>query len=285
MESERNTQALKRAMEGDIQAFQSLFSEFQNQLKSYLYRLVTDRNDAEDLAHDTFIKAFEKVSSFKGKSSFKTWVFQIATNLAYDHLRRFKRWSVDTKKIAKDLVMRNATVREALFAMGQSSLEGTFDMQDHIDHCFTCMGKTLAVEKQVALILKDIYDFSVKEIAIIVEKSHDVVKHLLQDARNTMLDIFDHRCALINKAGVCNQCSELNGMFNPKQNQQEALNRLDLVRGSKKFDREELFSIRARLVKAIDPMRGKGADLQDLLMKCDRMGMGEIPEPPYPELN
>jgi RNA polymerase sigma-70 factor, ECF subfamily len=285
METLPNDQTLKLAMSGDINAFQQLFAEFQNQLKSYLYRLVTDRDDAQDLAHDTFIKAFDKVSTFKGKSSFKTWVFQIATNLAYDHLRKYKRWTVDTKQIAKDLVMNNSTVRDSLFSAGQSSPEGTFDMRDHIDHCFTCMGKTLAVEKQVSLILKDIYDFSVKEIAVIIGKTQDVAKHLLQDARNTMLDIFDHRCALINKNGVCNQCSELNGIFNPKQNQQEALNKLDLVKGSKKFDRQELLAMRTQLVKGIDPLRGKGAELQDLLMKCDRMGMGELPVPKDARLN
>jgi RNA polymerase sigma-70 factor (ECF subfamily) len=141
------------------------------------------------------------------------------------------------------------------------------------------MGKTLAIEKQVVLILKDMYDFSIKEIAIIIDKSQDVCKHLLQDARNTMVTIFDHRCALINKNGICNQCSELNGIFNPKQNQQEVMNQLDLVKGSKKYNREELFELRTKLIKAVDPVRGKGADLQDLLMKCDRMGMGELPIP------
>lgn len=280
-----NEQTLKLAMAGDIHAFQKLYAEFQNHLKSYLYRLLADRNDADDLAHDTFIRAFDKISTFKGKSSFKTWVFQIATNLAHDHLRQYKRWTVNTKELAKGIVMANATVRNHILKVGNESPEGTFEMRDHIDHCFTCMGKTLAIEKQVALILKDVYDFSVKEIALIIDKSQDVVKHLLQDARHTLMDVFDHRCALISKKGVCNQCSELNGMFNPKQNQQEALNHLDLVKGSKKFNREELFDLRLRLIKTIDPLRGKGADLQDLLMKCDRMAMGELPVPADNALN
>lgn len=280
-----NDQTLKLAMGGDINAFQKLFTAFHGQLKSYLYRLVTDRNDAEDIAHDTFIKAFSKISTFEGKSSFKTWVFQIATHLAYDHLRRYKRWTVNTKELAKGIVMRNEIVRNQVLKVGQESPEGTFEMRDHIDHCFTCMGKTLAIEKQVALILKDIYDFSVKEISMILDKTQDVTKHLLQDARHTMMDIFDHRCALIHKNGVCNQCSELNGMFNPKQDQQEALNKLDLVRGSKKFDREALFELRSKLIKAVDPIRGKGADLQDVLMKCDRMAMGELPIPEESRLN
>jgi RNA polymerase sigma-70 factor, ECF subfamily len=84
-----------------------------------------------------------------------------------------------------------------------------------------------------------------------------------------MTDIFDNRCALINKNGVCHQCSELNGWFNPKENQQQALMKLDLVRGSKKYNREELYQIRTSLVKAIDPLRSKGADLQEILLKCN----------------
>ena len=82
---------LKSALAGDINSFQTLFAEFQGQLKSYLYRLLTDRNDVDDLLHDTFIRAFDKISTFNQDSSLKTWVFKIATNLAYDHLRKLKR--------------------------------------------------------------------------------------------------------------------------------------------------------------------------------------------------
>ena len=83
-------ETLKNALGGDINAFQTLFAGFQNQLKSYLYRLLANRNDAEDLTHDTFIKAYEKLATFKGEASLKTWVFQIATHLSYNHLQRQK---------------------------------------------------------------------------------------------------------------------------------------------------------------------------------------------------
>lgn len=267
---------LSKARNGDITAFQTLFSVFQSQLKSYLYRLLANRDDAEDLAHDTFIRAFDKLGSFRGESGFKTWVFQIATHLAYDRLNVRKRWDVDVKSRAKDLCMRNSDVYQAIEQVAQTSGEGAYEMTEHISSCFTCMSKTLAIEKQVVLILKDMYDFSVKEIAMIVDKSVDVIKHLLQDGRHTMMTIFDHRCALINKNGVCHQCSELNGWFNPKQNRQESLNRLDLVRSSTKYDRNTLYTLRTMLVKAVDPMRGRGTVLQDMLMRCDRLAMGEV---------
>lgn len=269
-------ETLQRAKAGDINAFQQLFAAFQPQLKSYLYRLLTNRDDADDLAHDTFIRAFDKLRSFNSDASFKTWVFQIATHLAYDQLKKRRRWTTDVKTRAKDLCLSDPTVYTAIDHVAQASGEGAYDIREHISHCFTCMSKTLAIEKQIGLILVDIYDFAVNEVTIILGKSPDVVKHLLHDARQTMKIIFDQRCSLINKTGVCHQCSELNGWFNPKQNRQEALNRLDLVRGSTKYDRETLFALRTTLVKAIDPTRGQGAALQDMLMRCDRLAMGEV---------
>jgi RNA polymerase sigma-70 factor (ECF subfamily) len=268
---------LKSALEGDINAFQSLFSSFQNQLKSYLYRLLANRNDAEDLAHDTFIKAYEKLPTFKGESSLKTWVFQIATNLSYNYLQRQKRWTPDVSELAKKLVLENSSLRNEIIKVHETAADKKYDMKEHIDTCFTCISKNLPIENQIALMLKDVYDFSVAEICLILDKTEGVVKYLLQDGRKTMTDIFDSRCALVNKQGVCHQCSELNGWFNPKENQQQALMQLDLVKGSKKYNREELYKVRTRLVQAIDPLRSKGSDLQEILLKCNSMAMGETP--------
>lgn len=274
-----NEQILKNALGGDIHAFNTLFSEFQHQLKSYLYRLLANRNDAEDITHDTFIKAFDKLNTFKGESSLKTWVFQIATNLAFTHLKRLKRWTPDVSEQAKNLVLGNPSLRHEIISVHENSPDANYDIKEHIDTCFTCISKNLPIENQIALLLKDVYAFSVNEICQILGKTEGVIKYLLQDGRKTMTDTFDNRCALINKNGVCHQCSELNGWFNPKQNLQEELMKLDLVKGSTKFNRDELYFIRTDLIKAIDPLRSTGADLQDILLRCNRIAMGETPLP------
>jgi len=269
-------EVLKCATAGDINAFQTLFAEFQSQLKSYLYRLLTDRNDVDDLTHDTFIKAFAKISTFNQDSSLKTWVFRIATNLAYDHLRKKKRWQVDAQDRAADLAIGSEEIRRVFWIVHDTSPAGAYEMREHIDYCFTCISKTLPIENQVALILKDIYDFQVREICLILGKTEGVIKHLLNDARNTMTDIFEHRCALINKNGVCHQCSHINEIFNPKQRQQEELMKLELVKASKKYNREELFALRTMLVKAIDPLHASGADFHDAIMRCLKTAIGEV---------
>jgi len=264
---------LQLALSGDINAFQALFSEFQPQLKSYLYRLLANRSDAEDILHDTFIKAFDKIGLFKGTSSLKTWVFQIATNLTYNYLNKRNRWNEDTAEQAKNLVLGNQNLSASIVNINKTSSYGSYEIKEHIDTCFTCIGKTLLIENQIALILKDIYDFSIKEIGQILDKSEGVVKYILQDARKTMIDVFDRRCALVNKKGICNQCSELNGWLNPKQDQQEAINKLSLTKGSTKYDREELYELRKTLVKNIDPLQSPGHELQEALMRCNRIAM------------
>jgi len=268
-------ETLRNALTGDINSFQTLFAGFQNQLKSYLYRLIVDRNDVDDLMHDTFIKAFDKISAFNKDSSLKMWVFKIATNLAYDHLRKLKRWPADAQDQGATLAIGTAEIAQSFRIVHQTSSAGAYEMKEHIDFCFTCISKTLPIENQVALILKDIYDFQVKEICLIMENTEGVVKHLLNFSRDTMTTVFDNRCALVNKNGVCDQCSQLNGIFNPKQDQQEERMKLELVKASKKFNRAELFTLRTKLVKAIDPLHGSGADLQDIIMKCTRTAIGE----------
>lgn len=267
---------LKKALAGDINSFQTLFAEFQTQLRSYLYRLITDRNDVDDLTHDTFIRAFDKIATFNQESSLKTWVFRIATNLAYDHLRKLKRWPADAQDQGAYLAISTPDIAQTFRIVHQTSSAGAYEMKEHIDFCFTCISKTLPIENQVALILKDVYDFPVKEICLILDKTPGTVKHLLEDARETMTTIFDNRCALVNKKGACDQCSQLNGIFNPKQDQQEQRMKLELAKGSTKFDRAELFKLRTTLVKAIDPLQSSGTDLHDIIFRCTKTAIGEV---------
>lgn len=91
-----------------------------------------------------------------------------------------------------------------------------------------------------------------------------------------MTEIFEHRCALINQNGVCHQCSHINEIFNPKQNQQEELMKLDLVKASKKYNRDQRFELRALLVKGIDPLNAAGTDFHEEIMRCLRTAIGEI---------
>lgn len=260
---------LESAKSGDIRSFHSLFSEFQPQLKSYLYRLVANRNDMEDLAHDVFILAYENLKSFRKESSLKTWVFTIATNHARNFLKKRKSWQRNTFNLTRDLAHQQPDVMKALDHAHQFAPQGAFEIREHIDYCFTCVSKMLPLDQQVVLILKDIYEFKVREIAEIMNSTQGTVKHLLLNARKKMVYIFDDTCALVSKKGVCDQCSGLNGKFNPKEDSQQELMKIKFVKEKDRQETHQLYSLRAELVKSIDPLHSTGTDLHEVFMRIN----------------
>lgn len=66
------------------------FEHCRPQLKSYILRITASVEDTEDIVQDTYLKAVSNILAFKGKSSLKTWIFAIASNLAKDNLKAKK---------------------------------------------------------------------------------------------------------------------------------------------------------------------------------------------------
>jgi RNA polymerase sigma-70 factor (ECF subfamily) len=249
------------------------FEKFRPQLKSFILRMTASVEDSEDIVQDTFIKAFRNIQSYQENSSLKTWVFAVASNLCKDFLRSKKLWPETVTDLSKDAAMSSPTFMNQMMEVRTSSQQGDFEIKDHINHCFTCISKTLPVEQQVALLLKEVYEFKVKEIAEIIGATQGVVKHLLFNSRQKMIDIFDKRCSLVSKQGFCHQCSELNGYFNPKHELQKDLLKVEMAKASESKDKDELFDLRMKVVKSIDPFDSPGSALQLLHLKWSKTVM------------
>ncbi|MFN5073837.1 MAG: RNA polymerase sigma factor [Cyclobacteriaceae bacterium] len=243
------------------------FEIYAEQLKSYLYRLTANREDAEDLLHDTFIKAHEKIETFKGNSSLKTWVFSIATNLAKDNHRVKNRWDLDVQDKCKNAAVENPKVAERIVLSFNSQSDLQFEIKEHINYCFTCISKNLTLEKQIAIILKEIYDFKRTEIAEILNVTKGVVKHLLHDGRKELQLKYENRCALINKTGVCYQCAELNDYLQTEKNSTEKIYKLGLSRDKSS---EENLNLRFQIINQINPLNSNGTDLEDTILQILR---------------
>ncbi len=78
--------ALARA--GEEAAYRELIRRYERPLFSLLFRMVRDRELAEDLAQETFVKALNAIESYRPEFKFSSWIFKIANNAAIDHLRR-----------------------------------------------------------------------------------------------------------------------------------------------------------------------------------------------------
>jgi RNA polymerase sigma-70 factor (ECF subfamily) len=251
------------------------FESFRDQLESFILRMTASRQDTQDIVQDAYLKARAKVDTFKGRSSIKTWVFAIASNLARDFLRSQKRWPENVTDISKDAALQNPVFFQEAMQIAQTSPQGQFEIREHIALCFACVSRSLPLEQQLVLLLKEVYGFKVKEIAQIIDQSESMVKYYLREGRSKMIEVFDHRCSLINKEGICYQCTELNGIFNPRQDAQEELVKIKMVRDAESGDKEQLFDLRMQVLREIHPFKSGAAELQLHHLEHNRQVMEE----------
>ncbi len=242
--------------------FNQEFESIAGQLKSYILRITASITDAEDIVQDTYIKALDKLDTFRGQSTLKTWVFTIASNLAKDNLRAQKRWTENVTDITKAAAISSKHFFQDAMNIRMTSPQGHFEIKEHIAFCFTCISKSLPLEQQLCIFLKDVYDFKVSEITVILNSNEPMVKYYLNAGRTKMANLFEGRCALINKEGVCHQCSELSGIFNPKQRVQEEIMKIEMAKEVGKADKDRLFDLRMNIMREIDPFQSKASSLQ-----------------------
>lgn len=82
---------VRAACAGDETAFNTLARQYRRELHIHCYRMVASFDDAEDLVQETFLRAWQKRASFEGRSSYRTWLYRIATYATLDFIERAKR--------------------------------------------------------------------------------------------------------------------------------------------------------------------------------------------------
>ena len=80
-----------QAQQGDIHAFDRLVERYHGKIYSLTYNMTSNREDAEDLTQEIFVKAFQALPRFKGKSSFYTWLYRIAVNKTINYRKKRNR--------------------------------------------------------------------------------------------------------------------------------------------------------------------------------------------------
>jgi RNA polymerase sigma-70 factor (ECF subfamily) len=81
---------IRRARNGDLEAYDDLVKRYQERIYATIYHMTSNHEDASDLAQDSFIKAYQALKSFKGGSSFYTWLYRIAVNKTINFLKQRK---------------------------------------------------------------------------------------------------------------------------------------------------------------------------------------------------
>ena len=81
---------VKRARRGDLAAYDELVKRYQQRIYATIYHMTSNHEDANDIAQDAFIKAYQALKSFKGGSTFYTWLYRIAVNKTINFLKQRK---------------------------------------------------------------------------------------------------------------------------------------------------------------------------------------------------
>ncbi len=259
MVSSSEVALIERAKSGDRPAFGKLYEPLAKPLASFLYRMIAVRQDAEDLAQDAALVALEGVEKIPEGISFRAWLFRLALREAMNYLGGAKQWSPEALMEAGRRATEEAGVRRKLQQLHKSRIRTTYDIREHVDFCFTFMGRTLPPHEEAALLLTEIYGLPVSEVAAILEISNEAVEFRRQHARRALIDCYESRCSLINKAGSCTQCASLHTvLYEDRRRTEQALFEIELEQRPTPAERASSFEQRLAIVRAIDPLHAAG---------------------------
>jgi RNA polymerase sigma-70 factor, ECF subfamily len=196
---------------------QSVLEPVRRELTAYLCRLVLRPSVAEELTQAAFLRALEFIDTVpREPERARAWVFRVATNLAFDEL---KRHSNKRETLVADI--RAAAEADPDFMARSRELVGTPETKaiarEHVAACFACVLGNLAPQRAASVLLREISGFSVEETSEILDATPAQVKNWLQEGRATMTAKYEDTCALVRKEGVCHQCVELDGFMQAGQ--------------------------------------------------------------------
>ena len=174
---------LKGLCSGEETAYELLISRFERPVFNLVSRLSDDRADTPDVVQEVFLKVFRNVGSFRGDSSFKTWIYRIAVNEARNHRRWFGRHRRQEVGLDTGSGQANGCL-EWLTDPGRSPLEQTLDHETEA-LIETALGE-LNPNFRAALVLREIEGLSYEEIAEILEISLGTVKSRILRGREAL---------------------------------------------------------------------------------------------------
>lgn len=177
-----DTVLVDRAREGDYAAYEELIRRYQRKIYALVYNMTSNKEDAEDLVQDVFVKAYTSLKSFKGDSSFYTWAYRIAVNRTINFLKKRKRdpamslddldQAVERDPAYVELRARESPVRDA----------GLSELQKKLNEAL----QTLSEKHRTVVVMHDIQGVPHEEIAKMLGCSEGTVRSRLFYARQQL---------------------------------------------------------------------------------------------------
>ena len=182
------------ARDGRERAFRELIGRYQRPVFSLIYRIVRDREKAEDLAQDSFVKVLNAIDRYDPQYKFSSWIFKIAHNTALDHLRRKEpeTLSLDGSPHARTAAeVEASTITPASHDENPEQFTANRELGGEIE---AAMG-TLRHEYRTAILLCHVEGRPYEEIAEIMDVPLGTVKTYIHRGRKELMQRLEHlRC-------------------------------------------------------------------------------------------
>lgn len=163
---------VKRCLAGDLKAFETLLERYQKPVFNIALRVLSNTDDAADVTQATFVKAYEKLTSYDSRYKFFSWIYRIAVNTSLNFLEQKKRSDL----LGDEDVSEGDRLEEELHAA-----ERVEKLEDAI--------LNLAIEYRVVIVLRHFHDLSYEEMGMILDLPEKTVKSRLFTARQMLKDL------------------------------------------------------------------------------------------------
>ncbi len=197
---------LAAALRGNAEEFSRLTEPHRRELQVHCYRILGSLTEAEDMVQETFLHAWKRLSTFQGRSSFRAWLYKIATNACFDTLdkrRRQRRLPSSVYPAAdpraplapppREISWLEPFPDEWLVDQAAINPEARYSTYESISLAFLAALQTLPPRQRAVLILMDVLDWSAQETADLLGTSVSAVASALHRARSTMLKQYPKR--------------------------------------------------------------------------------------------
>ena len=168
---------LQRARKGDASAFERLYRLHSGRVRCMCLRMVANSAEADDLTQEAFLRAFRKIGTFRGESSFATWLYRLSFNVVLGALRKKKPHSEATGLLSSDTEADTKAIEEQTASPDPShvGLPDRLNLDRAVQH--------LSAAQKIAFELHDVRGYKHTEIAEIMDWSINTSKGQLHRAR------------------------------------------------------------------------------------------------------
>lgn len=191
LQAEEEAALVSRSRAGDAEAFDALVTAYSGLVYNVALRQLGDREEALDLSQEVFLRVYRNLASFRGESSFKTWIYRIVINMGKN---RQKWWRARRRDQTVPLERPATRADEEGLAPVDTLVDDRNDPERDarnrdLSRLVAEGLEGLSMEHRQILVLRDMEDLSYEEIASVLSISEGTVKSRISRARQQLKDI------------------------------------------------------------------------------------------------